>query len=194
MAFTKLGNDDSAQKEYEWLGDHEVGEAAGQPGDVLPLPRLKKNYDGRAFRLLELTLHNVMEQHMANVSLQKHIDAHVAEGTKLLAANRYGEAEHELAEAASLAPDDPQVHILLAQAYEAEGKHPEAVGELQTALKLDDSAEAHVSLARVYLSMNQTEMARAQGQAALGLEPGNQQALQLMQQIQDGAAAAGKTP
>ena len=194
MDFGKLGDDAAEQKEYEWLGDHEVGVAAGQPGDVLPLARLKKNYDGRAFRLLELTLHNVMEEHMANVSLQKHIDAHVAEGRKLLAENRYGEAEHELAEAASLAPDDPQVHILLAHAYEAEGKHPEAAGELQTSLKLDDSVEAHISLAHVYLSMNQTEMALAQGQAALNLEPGNQQAVQLMQQIHDRAAPARKTP
>jgi uncharacterized protein HemY len=86
------------------------------------------------------------------------------------------------------------VHILLAQALEAEGKHPEAAGELQTSLKLEDSVEAHIFLAHVYLSMNQTEMARAQGQAALNLEPGNQQAVQLMQQIHDGAAAAGKTP
>jgi hypothetical protein len=54
----------------EWLGEHEVGTAPSQPGDVLPLPRLKKNYDGRAFRLLELTLHNAMEQHLANASLQ----------------------------------------------------------------------------------------------------------------------------
>ncbi len=70
-----------------------MGEAAGKPGDVLPLPRLKKNYDGRAFRLLELTLHNVMEQRMANANLQKQVDAHMAESKKLLADNRYSEAE-----------------------------------------------------------------------------------------------------
>ena len=72
------------QKELDWLAEHEVGAAAGQPGDVLPMPRLKKNYDGRAFRLLELTLHNAMEQHLANASPQEHIDAHLAEGKKLL--------------------------------------------------------------------------------------------------------------
>ena len=55
--------------------------------------------------------------------LQEHIDAHLAEGRKLLADNRYGEAERELAEVVSLSPDDPQAHILLAQALEAEGKH-----------------------------------------------------------------------
>jgi tetratricopeptide (TPR) repeat protein len=82
----------------------------------------------------------------------------------------------------------------LAQALEAEGKHPEAAAELQTSLKLDDSAEAHISLAHVYLSMNQPEQARLQAEAALKLEPGNQQATQLMQQINAAAPAARTTP
>ena len=194
MVFGKTGDDAAEQKEYEWLGNHEVGVAAGQPGDVLPLPRLKKNYDGRAYRLLELTLHNAMEAKMANASRQKQIDAQLAEATKLLAANRYGEAEHELTEAVRLAPDDPDVHILLAKVLEAESKHQDAVTELQNALKLDESAEAHITLAHIYLSMDQIEMAQAQGQAALSLEPGNQKALQLMQQIHHQAGAAGKKP
>ena len=69
-----------------------------------------------------------------------------------------------------------------AQALEAEGKHHEAAGELQISLKLKDTAEAHLSLAHVYLSMNQPELARVQGQAALDLDPGNPQAEQFMQQ------------
>jgi Tfp pilus assembly protein PilF len=86
------------------------------------------------------------------------------------------------------------VHILLAQALQAEGKHHEAAGELQTSLKLKDTPEAHLSLAHVYLSLNQPELARSQGQAALNLDPGNQQVEQFMQQIQAGAPAARKTP
>ena len=103
------------RSEVNWIGWRNMrwGRRPGQPGDVLPMPRLKKNYDGRAFRLLELTLHNAMEARLANASPQEHIDAHLAEGKKFLAENRYGEAERELAEVVSLSPDDPQVHILL---------------------------------------------------------------------------------
>jgi tetratricopeptide (TPR) repeat protein len=194
VVFGKLGDTAAQQKELDWLAEHEVGEAAGQPGDVLPMPRLKKNYDGRAFMLLELTLHNALEEHLANATPQQRIDAHLAQGKKFLAEDRYGEAERELAEVASLSPTDPQVHILLAQALEAEGKHQEAAGELQTSLKLKDTAEAHLSLAHVYLSMNQPELARLQGQAALNLNPGNLQAEQFLQQIHAGAPAARKTP
>jgi tetratricopeptide (TPR) repeat protein len=194
VVFGKLGDTAAQRAESDWLAEHEVGAAAEQSADLLPLPRLKKNYDGRAFRLLELTLHNAMEQHLANASPQQHIDAHLAEGKKLLAENRYGEAERELAEVVSLSPADPQPHILLAQALEAEGKHHEAVGELQNSLKLKDTVEAHLSLAHVYLSMNQPEMARLQGQAALHLDPGNRQAAEFLEQIHAGAPAARKTP
>ena len=194
VVFGKLGDPAAERQELDWLAEHEVGAAGGQPGDVLPLPRLKKNYDGRAFRLLELSVRNAMEAHLANAPPQAHVDAHLELGKKYLAEGRYGEAERELGEVVRLVPDDSQAHILLAQALEAESKHPEAAAELQASLKLRETAQAHLLLARVYVSMNQPESARLQGQAALSLEPGNQQAEQLLQQIQAGASAARKTP
>lgn len=194
VVYGQLGDNAAEQKELTWLSQHEVGASAGQPGDVLPLPRLKKNYDGRAFRLLELTLHNAMEEHLANASLQKHVDAHLAEGKRLLAENRYGEAEREFTEVVALSPNEPEVHILLAQALEAEGKHREAATELEASLKLQDTATARLSLARVYLSLNQPEQALVQSQAALNLDPGNEQAERLLQQIHTATPAARKTP
>jgi Tfp pilus assembly protein PilF len=194
VVFGKLGDAAAERKELDWLAEHEVGTAADQSGDVLPMPRLKKNYDGRAFRLLELTLHNALEERLAKASPQEHSDAHLALGQRFLEENRYGEAERELAEVVSLSPNDPQVHILLARALEAQGKLPEAAGELQTSLKLKDTAQAHLSLAYVYVTLNQPEQARLQAQAALNLEPGNLQAEQLLQQIHAGAPAARKTP
>ena len=86
------------------------------------------------------------------------------------------------------------MHFLLAQALEAEGKHQEAVGELKTSLKLKDSVQTHLSLAHVYLSLDQAELARVEGQAALTLDPGNQQAEQFLQQLHAGSPAARKTP
>jgi tetratricopeptide (TPR) repeat protein len=194
VVFGKLGDAAAQRGELNWLTEHEVGAAADQPGEVLPLPRLKKNYDGRAYRLLELTLHNAQEVRLANASPQQHIDAHREEGKKFLGENRYGEAARELGEVVALSPDDPQAHLLLAQALEAEGKHQEAVAELLISLKLKDTAEAHLSLAHVYLSLNQPELARSQGQAALNLDPGNQPAEQFLQQISAGNPAARKTP
>ncbi len=190
----KMGDHKAEQVELDWLAEHEVGAAATQPGDVLPTPRLKKSYDGRAFLLLQLAVRNAMEERLANATPQEHIDAHLAQGKTYLAESHFGEAEHELAEVVSLSPDDPQPHVLLARAFMGEGKDQDAVRELQASLKLKDNVEAHLSLAHVYLSMNQPETARAQAQAALQLDPGNQQALDLLKQVHAGPPGPGKTP
>lgn len=194
LIYARDGQTEAQGKELAWLAQHEVGKAAEPPADVVPMPRLKKNYDGRAFRLLELTLHNVREHHLTNGSLETHISAHLDAGRKLLAEKRASEAETELGAAVSLSPDDPETHILLAQALAAQGKNLQAAGELQAALKLQDSAEAHLSLAHVYLAMNQPDMARQQGQVALSLDPGNPQAVELIQQLEAGTPAARKSP
>lgn len=194
VVYGRLGDTAAQRKEFNWLAEHEVGRAADAPGEVLPLPRLKKTYDGRAFRLLELTMHNALEERLATAPPQAHIEAHLALGKKYLAENRYGEAQRELAEVVSLSPTDPAIHILLSQALQGEGKHQEAVTELQTSLELKETAEAHLALARVYLSMNQPELAQSQAQAALNLDGANAQARELLLQIQAGPSTARKTP
>ncbi len=193
LVLEKLGDDAAEQRELDWLAEHEVGPAE-QPGDMLPQPRLKKNYNGRAFRLLELTLHNALEERLANASPREHSDVHLALGKKFFTDRRYAEAERELSEVVSLAPADSQGHLLLAQVLEAEGKHQEAAAELEASLKLKSTVAAHLSLAHVYLSLNQPALARLQGQAALDLDPGNHEAEQLIQQTPAGAANSRKTP
>jgi tetratricopeptide (TPR) repeat protein len=190
----KMGDEEGERRELDWLAEHEVGIAAEHPIEVLPQPRIKKNYNGRAFRLLELTLHNALEHRLAQASPEQHSGTHLAMGKKFLEEKRYAEAEREISEAVSWTPEDPQEHVLLAQALEAEGKHREAAAELQASLKLKNTVEAHLSLAHVYLAMNQPALARLQGQAALELDPRNREAEQLVEQIHTGATAPRKTP
>jgi Tfp pilus assembly protein PilF len=161
---------------------------------MLPQPRLKKDYNGRAFRYLELTLHNALEQRLATAPPQEHSDVHLALGKKFVTEGRYAEAERELSEVVSLSPADPQGYLLLAQVLETEGKHQEAAAELEASLKLKNTVEAHLSLAHVYLSLNQPAQARMQGQAALDLDPGNHEAEQLIQETPVGGATSRKTP
>jgi Tfp pilus assembly protein PilF len=139
-------------------------------------------------------MHNVLEARLAGASPQAHSDAHFILGKQFVSEKRYGEAEREFSEVTSLTPADPQGHLWFAQALEAEGRHKEAAQELQTSLKLKETAAAHVALARVYLSLNQPALARTEGQAALNLEPGNHEAEQLLQQTPVGPATSRKTP
>jgi len=191
--FKKLEDSTREEHELRWLAEHEVGSTPNSPEDILPQPRLKKNYDGRAFGLLALTVRNALEERLAGLSPQQHSEVHLARGRKFLAEGRLPEAEHELTEAVSLVPVDSGARLTLAQVLEAEGKHREAAAELETSLKLKNTVAAHLILARVYLSLAQPAQARDQGRAALELDPTNQEAVQLVKRIPVNAASR-KTP
>lgn len=191
----KLGDSQRQQVERKWIADHEgIPISKITDDDILPQTRIKKNYDGRAFRLLALTVQNAMEQSLARKPPLEHAEVHLADGKRLFAEGRLAEADRELSEAVSLVPQDDQAHLIFAQVLEAESKHQEAAAEIETALKLKNSVAAHILLARVYFAMNRLDAARAQGQIALGLEPGNSEAAQLMDQIRGRAPTPRSTP
>jgi Tfp pilus assembly protein PilF len=155
--------------------------------------RLKKRYDGRAFGLLALMLRNSMEAHLAQESPGEHGETHLSLGKKLFADGRLPEAEHELMEACSLLPQSSEPYLVLGQVYEAEGRHQDAAAELKTSLQLDNNAMTHLWLARVYSSMNQSELALEQGRAALSMDPGNPDAERLLDAIRR-HSPRGSTP
>jgi tetratricopeptide (TPR) repeat protein len=179
----KLGDAPGERTQLEWLGQHEVGSEAGLSRDVLPQPRLKKNFDGGAFRLLSLAVHNALEERLAGMPADEHAAVHKSRGKNFVSEGRLSEAEHELGEATSLAPSDSEAHLSLAQILAAEGKRQQAVDEFQTALKLQDSLAGHLGLARVYLSLDRKRQARQEGEAALKLDPGNREGQELIRQI-----------
>jgi tetratricopeptide (TPR) repeat protein len=190
----KLGNAAGARTQLEWLAQREAGSEAGLSRDVLPQPRLKKNFDGRAFRLLSLTVHNALEERLARLPADQHAAVHKSRGWKFAGEGRWSEAERELGEAASLTPSDSDAHLSLAQILEAEGKHQEAAGEFQTVLKLHDSVAGHLGLARVYVSLNRLQQARKESEAALRLDPRNREAQELDRRISSHPLAAKKAP
>jgi tetratricopeptide (TPR) repeat protein len=190
----KLGNLEGQRHEMEWLAEREGSPVPQVTEDILPQARLKKNYEGRGFELLSLAVSNQIEENVAGDSPAEHGQVHLARGKALLTESRLAEAERELTEAIALLPRDSGAHLALAEVYEDEGRHVEAVRELDASLELKDSVSAHLWLARAYLSLEQPEAARAQSQAALRLDPGNAYAAQVMDQIRSRTAAPGKTP
>jgi tetratricopeptide (TPR) repeat protein len=189
-----LGNAEGEQREFRWLAEYEENSFLDAGPDLLPHLRLKKNYDGRAYRLLSLAVRSALEKGLAGEPAEQHGAVHLARGKEFLAKGRLNEAERELRETVSLLPGPSEAHLALAQVYEAQGRRREAAAELETSLKLQNSVTAHLHLARVYLSLDQPEAAREHSRAALSLEPDNHEAQELMDQIPRLAPAAGKKP
>lgn len=159
----------------------------------MPQPRLKKNFDERAYRLLSLAVHNALEERFAGMPAEEHAAVHKSRGAGFVSQGRLSEAQREFEEATSLVPGDRDAHMSLAQVLAAEGKHQEAAAEFQSALKLQDSFAGRVGLARVYLALGRSEEARQQAESALKLEPQSREAQNLIQQI-DSHSTAKKEP
>lgn len=194
--YSKLGDSGERDQELQWLAQHEGGSMASvqENEEIAPMTRLRKTYNGHAFRLLSLAVNNAREAKLSREPPAEQAAAHLDNGRKLLAEGRLPEAERELSEAVSLAPDDSAARVALAEAYEQEGKHAQAETELETSLRIKDTAVAHLWLARVFFSQNRLLAARDQGEAALRLDPGNQDAASLVEKIQSQVSPGRKMP
>jgi tetratricopeptide (TPR) repeat protein/TolB-like protein len=183
----KLGDYAGARREQQWLAQHEADSesqgAAVPASDIIPQTRLKKHYDGRAFGLLALAVRNALEARLSTLPPAEHAEVHLTQGQKFLNEDRLAEAERELTEAISLAPDSSVAHLTLGEVYELENRHRDATSELETSLQIKNDVIAHVWLARADLALNQTQAARRESQAALDLDPHNRYAERVMEQV-----------
>jgi tetratricopeptide (TPR) repeat protein len=81
-------------------------------------------------------------------------------------------AEQQIFVARQLAPDDPTVHLDLAQIYNAEKKWPEAQEEFETALQLDPhNTTALTQMANFLTSRNKSDQALARVQQYVAANP-----------------------
>jgi Tfp pilus assembly protein PilF/TolB-like protein len=195
-ALVKLGDSAGAENERKWLAGH--GGPALLPSSLTPesapQPRVMKNYNGHAYRLLALTIRNSFEARVSHLPPAEHAAAHIERSRGFINSGRPAEAEADLEEAVSLAPTNNEAHLLLARVYEAEGRRRDAATQLEISLRLDNSAAAQLWLAQIYLSQGLHDQALEHAQAALALEPSNSSAAQIVREIREQASDSRSKP
>ena len=102
-----------------------------------------------------------------------HARFHVELGKELLAHGFTTEAEAEFRHAAAVDPASTAPLTALAEDYDARGDAAEARAQAEAALRIRESAEAYLILARLDLKENRTDAAAQNINRALQLEPGN---------------------
>ncbi|MGH9397567.1 MAG: tetratricopeptide repeat protein [Terriglobia bacterium] len=182
-AMGKAGDAAGSQAQLKWVASHDGTAMADLNEGILPQPRLKRQYNGAAFRLLSAAVHNSIEDVLEKEPPKQHGRYHLERGEEYIKQRRLPEALRELNEAASLIPDNSAVHLFLGQAYELGGEHEKAIAEFETALNLNNNAVTHLWLAHAYLSSHQPGQALTQSHAALALDPGNADAQRLIDSI-----------
>jgi len=139
----------------------------------MPSERIKRNYDEDAFRQVNTQIGNWAEQRFSHSDARAHASFHIELGKELLAHGFAAEAEAEFHHAAAVDPSSPAPLIALAEDYDARGDSLQSRSQAEAALRLRESADAYLLLARLDLKENKTEAAARSIDRALQLEPAN---------------------
>ncbi|MBZ5613881.1 MAG: tetratricopeptide repeat protein [Acidobacteriia bacterium] len=153
------------------------GIVASSATSKAPVERIKRNYEEDAFRQMTTQMGNWAEERFARSDPRAHARFHLELGKELLAHGFTTEAEAEFRHAAAVDPSSPAPLTALAAAlagdYDTRGDAREARAQAEAALRLRESAEAYLILARLDLRENRMEAAAQSIDRALQLEPGN---------------------
>jgi tetratricopeptide (TPR) repeat protein len=193
-ALNKQGNRQGSRAQLQWVSEHEGRAMADLNDDILPEPRIKKTYNGEAFRLLSVAINNSLDAKLAKLPPEESARVHIVRGDEFIKEGLFPEAVRQLSEAVSLTPDDSAAHLFLGEAYELHGEHQKAIDQLQTSLKLYNSAVTHLWLAHAYFSLREFTQALDESKDALSLDPGNPDATRLLESIQQQTKNLRKTP
>lgn len=183
-ALQKTGDSAGSRAELSWVASHDGHAMANLSDDILPQPRIKKQYNGAAFQLLSAEVNNSIEAVLDKEPPAEHGRYHLERGEALVTEKRYADAIKELTEAQRLIPRNSAVYLFLGQAYEMEGSPTKAIQALKQALKISNNAITHLWLADAYYAAHQTQDALAESHTVLALDPGNASAQSLIDSIE----------
>ena len=190
VALTQAGDRAGAARELHTALDHRPNDAESKmlldsltsaAGSIvpssatskIPLERIKRNYDEETFRQLTTQMGTWAEERFARSDPRTHARFHLELGKELLAHGFSTEAEAEFRHAAAVDPSSTASLAALAEVYDARGDAREARAQAEAALRIRESAEAYLILARLDLKENRMEAAAQNINRALQLEPGN---------------------
>ena len=184
--------DAEAKALFDSLASPTAGVVPAASVTAKPIERIKRNYEENSFRQMTMQMQSWAEQRFARSDARSHARFHVELGKELLAHGFTEEAEREFREAATLDPASPAPLTGLAEVFDARGDAREARSQAEAALRLRESADAYLVLARLDLRENRTEGAAQNVNRAMQLEPGNIAAQDLKRAV--AAKLAEKAP
>jgi tetratricopeptide (TPR) repeat protein len=166
--------------------------AHGNAPPKLPPERLKRNYPESAFRQMNIQIQTWAEQQFAHSDPAARARYHVELGRELLAHGFQSEAESEFRHAATIAPSSPVPITALGELADARGNPQEARAQAEASLRVHESVDAYLLLARLDLREDRMNTAAQSVDRVLQLEPGNRAAQDLKRTLAAKLAEKGQ--
>jgi len=173
IALDHKPNDPEARALLDSLMPSATGAPSSAAAPRIPGERLNRNYQENAFRQMTIQMQSWAEQQFARSDARAHARYHIELGKELLTHGFATEAESEFRHAATVDPSSPAPLAALADVYDTRGDSTEARAEAEASLRVHESVEAYLVLARLDLRENRTDAAVKNVDRILQLEPRN---------------------
>jgi tetratricopeptide (TPR) repeat protein len=191
-ALERRPNDGEARSLLESLTATAGSIVASSATTKLPSERINRNYEEDAFRQMTTQMASWAETRFARSDPRTHARFHIELGKELMTHGFTTEAEAEFRHAATVDPSSSDPLNALAENYDARGDVRAARDEAEASLRMRESADAYLILARLDLRENRTDAATENINRALQLEPGNSAGQDLKRTL--AARLAGREP
>lgn len=175
-ALSRAPNDTEARQFQEELAAGSTLGGAPQRPVTVPPTRIKTNYDESSYRQLAVELQNAIDASIRKAKPSERATLHLERAREFLANGAAEEAESQFREVLVQQPRSAAALAGLAHSLLLEGKYPEARWQANAALMEQPSAEAYLVLARADIHDKNRAAAAENLQKALALEPTNEDA------------------
>jgi Flp pilus assembly protein TadD len=192
LALQQRPNDNDARVLLESLSPPAGGVVNSAATVKQPSLRLKRTYDENAFRQMTTQMQGWAEQQFARSDVHAHTRYYIELGKELLAHGFTSEAESEFKHAAAIDPGSTEPLTALAELFDDRGDAHQARLEAEAALRVRESVDAYLILARLDLRENRMDAASQSINRVLQLEPANSVAQELKRSL--AGKVAEKTP
>jgi tetratricopeptide (TPR) repeat protein len=149
-----------------------------------PLERIKRNYNGAAFRQAALMLDQVEDARLAALPAPQRAQRLVSSAREKLDRGLLLDAERGFQGALVADQHSSSAHAGLAEVRERSGDLESARKEAQAALASQPNLDAYLVLARLDLAANQLPQARDEAESAVKLDPTSRPAKDLRKSIE----------
>jgi tetratricopeptide (TPR) repeat protein len=159
-----------------------------------PLERIKRSYDGAAFRQAAMVLDQVEAARIAALPASERAAKLAASAHEKLDRGLLLESERGFQAAITADDHSAAAHVGLAQVRERAGDSESARREAKAALDRQPNPDAYLVLARLDLAANRLDQARDEADEALRLDPASRSGKDLHKSIESRIEASAAKP
>lgn len=158
-----------------------------QMDDKHKLKRVEELLDKTDQLVSEENFNEAKKSIEAALILQENSDNYMRQGFILKNLHEYTGAIESFNQVIKDEPNNDMAHLFMAEIFTAKKEYDHAKDSFETALKIDNEFDkTHVEYAKMLIATNENEKAREHLNQALALDAQNEEALNLMQQIDEG--------